>query len=283
MKERNATRTSQKSKYVNDVKKGSKKLVKDDEKYVSTKKIQKRKNNSFKIVIAFLVIAIVVSLLVIMFANTVFELSNIEIKGTDKYTKDDILASSSLKIGENIFVQTLNKNRINVENFAYIKSFSYEYKLPDTLVINIVERTPIYIAYNKDVNKYYEIDEDGYILKETKAEKSSTEQVFVYGIIFSDDFVIGERINEIDLEKLQCFKNIQAEFRNSGINANITGVSFENSLTTITLNDKLNVIFADDKNLDYLMAFLKGIIENIGVDTVGTIDMTKTNPTFSIY
>ena len=102
-------------------------------------------------------------------------------------------------------------------------------------------------------------------------------------INFSDDFSYGDKINDIDYEKITCYENIKAELRNSKIDADISRVSFESALTTITLNDKLNVVFADDKNLKYLVAFLNGIINNIGIDTVGTIDMTKVNPTFSTY
>ena len=51
----------------------------------------------------------------------------------------------------------------------------------------------------------------------------------------------------------------------------------------MTLNDKLNVVFSDDKNLKYVIAFLSEIINNVGIDSIGTIDMTKKNPTFSAY
>ena len=66
------------------------------------------------------------------------------------------------------------------------------------------------------------------------------------------------------------------------INGNITKVDFENSLTTITLNDKLNVIFPNDTNLKYKMDFLNSILKKNG-DLQGVIDMTKNDPVFSIF
>ena len=149
--------------------------------------------------------------------------------------------------------------------------------------MNIIERTPLYIAYNKDVNKYYLIDGEGYILEESKPEKTSEEQVFVYGIVFSEDFDVGDKINDIDKSKLDMFLNIKNELKNAIASASVTKVSFENALTIITLNDKLNVVFSDDKNLKYVIAFLSEIINNVGIDSIGTIDMTKKNPTFSAY
>ena len=79
------------------------------------------------------------------------------------------------------------------------------------------------------------------------------------------------------------FLNIKNELKNAIASASVTKVSFENALTIITLNDKLNVVFSDDKNLKYVIAFLSEIINNVGIDSIGTIDMTKKNPTFSAY
>ena len=244
----------------------------------------KRKNkNSFSIVLTFFLIAILIAIVITVFFHPVFNLKDVEIVGTNRYTSDQVVSSSNLSLNENIFVQVLKNGNIDLSKLPYIKSYKYKYKLPDKIVISVVERTPVYIAYNKDVNKYYLIDEEGYILEESKPEKTSEEQVFVYGIIFSEDFDVGDKINDIDKSKLDMFLNIKKELKNVIASASVTKVSFENALTIITLNDKLNVVFSDDKNLKYLIAFLNEIINNVGIDSIGTIDMTKKNPTFSAY
>ena len=75
----------------------------------------------------------------------------------------------------------------------------------------------------------------------------------------------------------------KVKFNENKINGNITKVSFENSLTTITINDKLNIIFPNDTDLEYKMVFLKTILQSIPEDSVGVIDMTKTRPTYSSF
>lgn len=244
----------------------------------------KRKNkNSFSIVLTFFLVAILIAIVITVFFHPVFNLKDVEIVGTNRYTSDQVVSSSNLSLNENIFVQVLKNGNIDLSKLPYIKSYKYEYKLPDKIVISVVERTPVYIAYNKDVNKYYLIDREGYILEESKPEKTSEEQVFVYGIVFSEDFDVGDKINDIDKSKLDMFLNIKNELKNVIASASVTKVSFENALTIITLNDKLNVVFSDDKNLKYVIAFLNEIINNVGIDSIGTIDMTKKNPTFSAY
>ena len=256
----------------------------DKKRHESKLSTPKQKNkNSFSIVVTFFLVALLIAIVITVFFHPVFNLKAVEIIGTNRYTSDQVVSSSNLKLNENIFVQVLKNGNIDLSKLPYIKSYKYEYKLPDKIVVSVIERTPLYISYNKDVNKYYLIDGEGYILEESKPEKTSEEQVFVYGIVFSEDFDVGDKINDIDKSKLDMFLNIKNELKNAIASASVTKVSFENALTIITLNDKLNVVFSDDKNLKYVIAFLSEIINNVGIDSIGTIDMTKKNPTFSAY
>ena len=72
-------------------------------------------------------------------------------------------------------------------------------------------------------------------------------------------------------------------FEKYQINGKITRLNFENSLTTITLNDKLNIVFLNDTDIDYKMSFLKSILEKIGEDSSGVINMTVSDPVYSSY
>lgn len=285
MKKVQNSRTSTKKNSIKDNSKNKQDSFNYDKKRHESKlSTPKQKNkNSFSIVVTFFLVALLIAIVITVFFHPVFNLKDVEIVGTNRYTSDQVVSSSNLKLNENIFVQVLKNGNIDLSKLPYIKSYKYEYKLPDKIVVSVIERTPLYIAYNKDVNKYYLIDGEGYILEESKPEKTSEEQVFVYGIVFSEDFDVGDKINDIDKSKLNMFLNIKNELKNVIASASVTKVSFENALTIITLNDKLNVVFSDDKNLKYVIAFLSEIINNVGIDSIGTIDMTKKNPTFSAY
>ena len=62
---------------------------------------------------------------------------------------------------------------------------------------------------------------------------------------------------------------------------NITKVNFENSLTTLTLDGKLRVVFANNTDLDYKVTLLKEIIQKNGGITNGTINMSIDKPVYS--
>ena len=121
------------------------------------------------------------------------------------------------------------------------------------------------------------------VVKDVKIEEKTEDEMLVYGITFADEIIFGEKINEIDYSKILTYLNVKKEYDKSGIGMTITKVSFENSLTTLTLDDKLIVKFPNEIELEYKMNFLKGIIEKLPAESVGVIDMTKDKPIFSSF
>ena len=103
------------------------------------------------------------------------------------------------------------------------------------------------------------------------------------GFTFGDNAKVGEKINEVYIEKLEIYNSIKKEFENFKIEGNITKVNFSNSLTIVTLDDKLNIEFANDSNLSYKVSFLKGIMQKNQNNMEGTIDMSVDNPVYSEY
>ena len=54
-------------------------------------------------------------------------------------------------------------------------------------------------------------------------------------------------------------------------------------MTIVTLDDKLNIVFANNSNLNYKVSFLKGIMQKNGNNMEGTIDMSVEDPVYSEY
>ncbi len=165
----------------------------------------------------------------------------------------------------------------------YVEDIKLKIKFPNEINISVKERTAQYYAYDKENDKFYSLSEDGYILENVDINSKTKNEILIVGITFDNEVMLGKKINDIDLTKIQIYKKIENEFNKNKINGDITKVSFENSLTTITINDKLNIIFPNDTDLEYKMAFLKTILQSIPEDSVGVIDMTKTRPTYSSF
>lgn len=256
------------------------------ERTTTKKKIEKesKKNSKIKastILKIFVFIGLCIVLVYLMFNLDTLNLSNIKIEGNDKYSDENIIKSLNLEIGQNVFKQLFN-NKDNNVNLAYISELKYSYEFPSTIVVTVKERYPQYMAQDKNTKKYYKIDNEGYLLEECEFLQRQDE-IIIDGFVFEENPEIGQKINDTYINKLEIYKTIKKQLQNSEIPGNITKVNFSNSLTIITLDDKLNVVFANDSNLAYKVSFLKSIIIKNNGMLEGTIDMSVDNPIYSKY
>lgn len=252
---------------------------KQSDKIKKFKTKNKKKNNKLVLFIVLIVLILIIAGL--LFFLPYFNVSEIIVEGNNKYTYDEVVASSNILYTENAFGQAIFTSNKGVLTLPYVDKANVYVVLPNKIKIKVLERSSSYYAFDKEKNKYYRINEEGFILEE--ANERQENEIILNGITFDDEVVFGSKINEIDLGKLSIYEKIRDVYLNSSLELPITKVSFENSLTTITLNDKLSVIFPNLTNLKYNVAFLEGIIKNIGEDVSGVIDLNKENPTFSNF
>lgn len=247
---------------------------------VDVKKNNNRKNISRFILKFTIFIAIIAVIIYLAFSLEIFNIENITISGNEKYSSEEILKNIKLKKGENIFKEILFGSK-DIE-LPYISKADYNITLPNTIIVNVKERYPVYIALDRNTGKYYKIDNDGFLLEECKVE-SKKDELIIEGFIFEEDIKLGDKINEVYLNKLDIYNKIKEMIERYQIQGNITKVNFSTSLTTISLDDKLNITFSNDSNLEYKVSFLKGIINKNGNNLEGYIDMSIENPVYSKY
>lgn len=281
-----------KSKSKNTTKKDNKKSndkVKENKKIVKMKKQEKinekpAEKNPKKMIILISIVTlslIIIGALYYFLETPQFNITSIVVTGNsdNKVTSDEIIAKSGVSIGKNVITSMFKVDKKNILTIPYVSTVKVSFKLPSELVLNIAERKSVYFAFDKDKNVYYRLDENGIVLEECNSIELKQQEILVSGITFDDKVQLGSRINDIDYSKLLVYKKIEEGINSIMPDEHITKIGFENSLTNIYLNDKIEVILPNDTNLTYNLNFLKDILHNVG-DVQGTIDMTKDNPTF---
>lgn len=247
---------------------------------INKKKLSKNKISIICLIIVFILLAITCTL---MLTLPYFNVKGFKVNGAKKYSGEEIIQKLELEPGKNIFIEIFSGVGNKLNELPYIKEVKMSIIWPNEVEVKIVERESFFFTFDKDTNKFYKIDEEGYILEESQINQRQETELLTYGFIFDDEVKFGSRLKEVDISKISIYNHIKEQFDKSGINGSITKVNFENSLTTITLNDKLNVIFPNDTDVEYKMIFFKSILDKIGEDSVGVIDMTKTDPVFSSF
>lgn len=106
-----------------------------------------------------LVVGFVLSLTVL------FRCDKIVVEGVTRYDENEIIASSTLDYGQNIFLANRDKARKKIEaKYPYIEEAKIHLSVPNTLKISVTEATPKY--YIQDGTRYYIISKNSKLLEE---------------------------------------------------------------------------------------------------------------------
>lgn len=99
-----------------------------------------------------------------IFNKSNFILKKIYIKNNHFLSKDEIIKSIHIDLNQPIFFINLKSIKAKLEQINWIKSAIITRKLPDILIIEIIERVPI--AFWQNEQKLYLLDEEGFIINE---------------------------------------------------------------------------------------------------------------------
>jgi cell division protein FtsQ len=96
--------------------------------------------------------------------NDFFELRQVEAVSDGKLTRDRILEYSRVEMGRNLFQLDLTQIRRNLEDVPLVRSVTVRRRLPDRLVIQVVERTPLARIPQMGGSFYQAVDREGFVL-----------------------------------------------------------------------------------------------------------------------
>lgn len=162
-----------KTKIIPPKKKKTESLSRDEVRSINKKKIKRKRKAKRIAALVFLAIAVVcagISLILTVF----FRIDTVQVKGSETYTKKQIIAGAGIETGSNLFM--VNQEKVNtklVQSLPYVESVTLERELPDKLIINVTETKAI--ASVKNGKSYAYVDKTGKVLStgEPKAAKGS--------------------------------------------------------------------------------------------------------------
>lgn len=208
-----------------------------------------------------------------------FNISKIKVKDNTRYTSEQIIESSQIKIGTNIF-KVLNSRVIkNLDEYSYIYSVKLIKKFPSTLIIQTVERQITYLAYDKALDKYIRLDKEGVMLEIIDKAIIEEGQMLTFGILFPKEIKLKEKIPASEILKLKLYENVSEKYIKAEIDKNITSIKFEEKNIKIVLDYNLSVIL-EEKDLEYDISNLQAILNELEGKS-GVVDMTKPSPIYT--
>ncbi|MCX8130345.1 MAG: FtsQ-type POTRA domain-containing protein [Clostridia bacterium] len=264
------------------------------------KKNKKRKKNFKRLFfwIKFILItALLVTTIVLLALSPLFNITRVEVKGSQRYEQGDIISTSGVIIGNNGF-KTIGSNIKNfftfrygnaeeeiLKTYPYIKSVIVRFIVPGKVRISITERKPEAVV--ESVTSNLIIDNEAYVL-ETIGKKVIKGMPLIKGLKFSS-FEIGKSLNIADSGAYKdAFRLINQvkELDNKG------GEKLYNHIYSIDVADRqkirasidsrITVNFGNLNFLEYRLDFCKHILfTKLGKEDKGYLDMTTEKPSFT--
>jgi len=249
----------------------------------------RRSNIKFKVVlITFLLLIATIA----FFLSPIFNIKNIETASLKKYNSKELSQSIESLKGTNGFISVFKSikglssfNRIHdlgmpeeesllIFNKPYLKDVRINYKFPNTVVLQAVERTPIFFAEYSGVYLY--IDTDGYVV-ETFSQSEKPNMPLVKGLKVTS-YKIGQPVimDKADqLEKTIKLCSLMNSMSMLNNNIDIIDVTDYNNIQLFCA-PTLKICIGNTDNLGYKLSMLKEIQKNSEYDgnSDGTIDFT---------
>jgi cell division protein FtsQ len=95
--------------------------------------------------------------------SSFFVVSSIKVNGLNSFSPEEIIELGGLVKGTNIFQVDISQAEEKIKTNSIIKEVIVKRKLPQTLVINVQERTPLVLIPVE--GGFLQVDSQGYILK----------------------------------------------------------------------------------------------------------------------
>lgn len=221
------------------------------------KKTKKKFNHKLFLKITLLII-LISGIMFFLFTTPVFNITEIEISGNEKVSKEKIESLSQISLNINTFRYSKIKIRKNIKEEPYVDSVIVNRRLPNKIKITVEERKPSYIiSYNEN---YIYIDNQGYILE---ISNEAIDVPIIEGIkTKQEELIPGKRIIDEDLESINNILKIMESATSNGIDSKITAINFENNdnyLLKMDNEDKI-VNFGDISNINDKILMLKEIL-----------------------
>ncbi|MCQ2454786.1 MAG: FtsQ-type POTRA domain-containing protein [Clostridia bacterium] len=227
------------------------------------KKARKKHMKSFFIV--FLLFCIILGITLSL--TVLFPIKKVSASGSKLYEQVHLEQDSGL-IGENIFTVTNGSVEKKLrERYPYVDSVKITRKLPDTVILKVSDASEYY-CYNVD-GKLYAVSKKGIVLCEYKKQPKDLIIIKTKAVKCS----IGKEIEFENDNRKSLVDTLINELKSYKIKINSIDVSDNNDIR-LKVADRFEVMLGTNTFITNKCAHLNGMINNIGKDESGTINLT---------
>ena len=250
-------------------------------KTVEEPKKEKKSKKALTILKVISLTILVILAIIATMMSPLFNIKEIEVTGNEKLTVSEIISLSEININDNTYRTNLRKAKRNILENPYVESVLTKRVLPSKILIEVVERKPLYmIEYGSG---FVYISSQGYILEisDVKLEKPILQGTQTS----TDKFIVGNRLCVEDLNKLTTVNKIMEIAENNELANLITRIDIENkqNFKIIFEGEQKVAYIGNDTDLNTKILTIKTILEkekDIPGEIFVNMDLKTGLPTF---
>lgn len=239
------------------------KKEKEKERKIKQNKEEIKRKNRIKKIKLILKIVVLLGIIIggICFAmiSPIFNIKDIQVYNNNQVSSETIISLSGIKTEENIFRFRSSEAIKKIKENAYIEEVKIHRNIPNVIQIDVKERIH---SFSVDyLGKYAYINTQGYILE---ISEDSKQKPIIQGITTKEeDVVVGARLNNEDLEKLQDAIKIMDACKEYNLDSKVTSIdiSNKNEYSIYLEEEKKKVHLGNNSNLSNKILFANSIIE----------------------
>ena len=216
---------------------------------------------------------------IILFLTPIFSIKQVVCEGNSTIKSQDIIAASGIEINKNIFSTNLGEATKKVLQVPYVESVKITRQLPGTVKIAVVEGKVS--AYLKWYKKFFGINEKGQTLCVVNKVSATRKAPVVKGITIKEACVVGQAVVVNQTSRFETLMKFMKTFNEKGMTADITVFDItEADYISIMHRDKLKIEFGNTKDYDHKFSFVDALLESMGKDVEGELNMISENYTY---
>lgn len=236
-------------------------------------KAKKRYKTIFRRINYILLSIVLCFIFVIIFMALFLKIEHIEVKGNERYTKEQLIEQSEIAVGQNLYA--INKKTAEdliIAEYPYVSDVVIRRKLPSTLNFKISEDKPKY--FTEICGEYYILSDTLRVLERT-TEMPSNEENPITRIMFSEikSAIVGESLafdKDLTFDYIHNF--IQAlKVHEAG--EKLTSIDITKKYNIyVTYEDRFKIYLGDNSETEMKLTFAELMINTFEPTQRGEVD-----------
>ncbi len=198
--------------------------------------------------------------------NVLFKVSSIQVKNNSYYSSEELISRSGIEKGDKLFgINVSDTEKMLEDRFSYLQSVEIRRRLPATVVIEVVEESPMGAAFTEE--GYVIISKTGRVLKnkvnqppeEIPVLLGLDEEKFTVGsYLYAQNSDGGQRQLNEKLQMMQRFiEAAEAQFLEPLTYVQITDIDE----IKVLYDERILIDFGGEIDLDKKITFVQKVLE----------------------